>query len=59
MVLMPFLIHQNTIRQLVCKPKEPTEKEDVCDRIYHIACDGAHGVDCDSVYIGETERKVF
>ena len=53
-----FFKPQNTLRQLVCKPKDPTKKEDVCGPIYHIACEGAHGVDCDSVYIGETERTL-
>ncbi|MCG8430526.1 MAG: hypothetical protein MJA29_05100 [Candidatus Omnitrophica bacterium] len=48
----------NTIRQMLCAPKDPTKKEQVCGPIYLIPCRGHSGVDCDSSYIGEMERTL-
>ena len=53
-----YFKHCNTIRQLVSSPKDPIKKEEVCGPVYRIKCEGVHGVDCDSVYIGETERTL-
>ena len=48
----------NTLRQQLMAPKDRTEKQDISGPIYHITCKGLHGVDCDSSYIGETERSL-
>ncbi len=49
---------KNTLRQLLCSPKDPTKKVDVVGPVYHIKCTGHEGIDCDSEYIGETERTL-
>ena len=46
------------LQQLVFFPKNPTEKGNVVDPIYHISCSGSTGFDCDSTYVGETERSL-
>ena len=48
----------NCLRQLLCSPKDPTKKGDTVGAIYHVRCLGSTGVDCDSTYIGETERTL-
>ena len=50
---------RNTIRQLLCAPKDPAKKEDMTGVVYWIKCDG-EGTDtpCDSSYIGETARSL-
>ena len=47
---------QNTLRQLLCKPKDKTDKEDICGPVYYIKCQGKSGDTCSQSYIGETER---
>ena len=43
----------NTLRQLLVKPKDPVNKENVVGPVYKIKCE-----ECDAVYIGETERSL-
>ena len=43
----------NTLRTALAHPKDKTNPEDVCGCVYKIPC--KH---CDSVYIGETGRKL-
>ena len=45
----------NTLRQLLCSPKDKTKKELVTGPIYHIKCEGPN---CQAVYIGESERTL-
>lgn len=45
----------NTLRQLLCSPKDKSKKELVTGPIYHIKCEGNN---CDAVYIGESERTL-
>ena len=49
---------QNTFRSLVCVPKDRLPSEEKCDCLYRI-WGGVHGKDCDSSYIGETERALL
>ena len=48
----------NTLRQLLCAPKDKTKKDFVSGPVYHIACEGAVNSDCPDSYIGETERTL-
>ena len=45
----------NTLRQILCSPKDKTKKEQVTGPIYHIQCEESN---CSAVYIGETERTL-
>ena len=47
---------QNTLRQLLCCPKDPAKKEDNTGCIYRVDCGGNPGHACSSFYVGETER---
>ena len=49
---------QNTLRQLLCQPKDKTDKEDICGPVYYIKCQGKSGDTCSQSYIGETERPL-
>ena len=44
---------QNSIRNLLVKPKDPTPIVKQCGVVYHIQCP-----ECDQVYIGETSRPM-
>ena len=50
---------KNTLRQLLCAPKDPAKKEDMTGVVYMINCEG-EGKDtpCNSSYIGETARSL-
>ena len=43
----------STLRRALVHPKDKTNKEEVCGCVYRIPCKN-----CDSVYIGETGRKL-
>ena len=43
----------NTLRQLLVKPKDPVNKENVVGPVYKIKCE-----ECDAVYVGEMERSL-
>ena len=43
----------NTLRQLLVKPKDPVDKENVVGPVYKIKCE-----ECESTYVGETERSL-
>ena len=47
---------QNTLRQLLCCPKDPAKKEESTGSIYRVDCGGTSGHPCSSFYVGETER---
>ena len=48
----------NTLKQLLCSPKDKTEKELISGPVYHIACEGSDRTGCSASYIGETERTL-
>ena len=48
----------NTLRQLLCHPKDKAKKELTSGPIYHISCDGSATDACGASYIGETERTL-
>ena len=50
---------RNTLRQLLCAPKDPAKNEDKTGVVYMINCEG-EGKDtpCTSTYIGETARSL-
>ena len=48
----------NTLRQLLCCPKDKTKKELISGPIYHISCEGSKASGCQASYIGETERTL-
>ena len=48
-----FFKPSNTVRQNLVRPKDPTDKENICGPIYQIKCDH-----CEPSYIGETERSL-
>ena len=49
----------NTLRQLLCHPKDKAKKELTTGPIYHISCDGSDkNNSCQASYIGETERTL-
>jgi hypothetical protein len=49
----------NTLRQLLCAPKDPAKKEEKSGVIYRIECEGEkEGQGCGSSYIGETGRTL-
>ena len=43
----------NTLRQLLVKPKDPVDKENVVGPVYKIKCE-----ECEATYVGETERSL-
>ena len=43
----------NTLRQLLVKPKDPVDKENVVGLVYKIKCE-----ECEALYVGETERSL-
>ena len=43
----------STLRQLLVKPKDPVNKENVVEPVYKIKWE-----ECDAVYVGETERSL-
>ena len=45
----------NTLRQLLCAPKDKAKKELITGPIYQISCDGRG---CSGTYIGESERTL-
>ena len=47
---------QNTLRQLVVHPKDPTSPSRACGVVCHIPCQGTGGNNCVHSYVGETER---
>ena len=50
---------QNTLRQLLCAPKDPAKKTDATGVVYMIQCEGADkDTPCNSTYIGETARSL-
>ena len=48
----------NTLRQLLCSPKDKTKKEYISGPVYHISCEGSVTSGCPDSYIGETERTL-
>ena len=50
---------KNTLRQLLCAPKDPAKKEDMTGVVYMINCEGdGKDTPCSSSYIGETARSL-
>ena len=43
----------NTLRQLLVKPKDPVDKENVVGLVYKIKCE-----ECEAMYVGDTERSL-
>ena len=43
----------NTLRQLLVKPKDPVDKENVVGPVYKIKCE-----ECEATYVGKTERSL-
>ena len=43
----------NTLRQLLVKPKDPVDKENVVGPVYKIKCE-----ECEATYVGETESSL-
>ena len=43
----------NVLRQLLVKPKDPVDKENVVGPVYKIKCE-----ECEARYVGETERSL-
>ena len=48
-----YLKSTNTLRQLLVKPKDPVDKENVVGPVYSIKCE-----ECEATYVGETERSL-
>ena len=48
-----FIKPTNTFRNLLVKPKDPTDKGHKRGVVYNVPC-----VDCDDFYVGETARKM-
>ena len=46
----------NTLRQLLCCPKDKTKNELISGPIYHISCEGSKASGCQASHIGETEH---
>ena len=53
-----YIKPNNTLRQLLCKPKDPNKKEETAGVIYRIDCGGNKDEECDSFYVGETGRTL-
>jgi len=49
---------RNTIRQLLCSPKDPAKKEEICGVVYQINCGGTRTQKCTSTYVGETSKTL-
>ena len=47
-----------TLRQLLVRPKDKSNKQEICGPIYHIKCEGDQNTKCNKDYIGETERTL-
>ena len=45
-----------TLRQLLARPKDKSNKQELCGPIYHIKCEGDQNTKCNKDYIDETER---
>ena len=48
----------NTLRQMLCAPKDPAKKEETAGVIYRVDCEGDGEEKCESFYIGETGRTL-
>ena len=53
-----YLKPQNTLRQLLCAPKDPAKKEEICGVVYEIKCGGTKEENCTSSYRGETSKTL-
>ena len=49
---------ENKLRSILVHPKDKSEKGDITGSVYHIPCEGS-AQDCQSFYIGETERSLW
>ena len=47
-----------TLRQLLARPKDKSNKQEICGPIYYIICEGDQNTKCNKDYIGETERTL-
>ena len=47
-----------TLRQMLVRPKDKTDKSEFCDPVYTISCEGHEKQQCGKIYIGETERTL-
>ena len=47
-----------TLQQMLVRPKDKTDKSEICGPVYKISCEGHEKQQCGKIYIGETERTL-